>query len=573
MGSLRSSVALSARSVTVAVATTALVAMPAMPAASARPVLSQEATASQGWTVDKARFEPLDPPTGPLSIENVGAYRGNIEVTAGAGGLNVVNEVSMDDYVKGISEVPATWPEAALEAQAIAARTFVLNQKDAGVTTAWRAAGADICASDACQVYSGVAAEERPEGTRWARAVETTTGQVLMADDRPILAKYSSSNGGRSVPGPARYLRAVNDPDDATSPLHRWDHTVPLVEIASVLQIEPTSRLLALDRRGDDVVMRLRLGEQDSPDWVEDRVPTAAFVATVNAKLPRPPGLPLPLPSWQFSFETVGSDVVIHGRGHGHGIGLSQYGALGRARRGQSASEILAAYYGGIRPSELPAAAAGGSLRVALRLDHPDASVSSPRYFRVLDGAGNVIVPVAVGRWRVVPAGPGAVRVLPPEGYDTPLTLTATGVEPAEPGPGDITLVRFSLSAPAVITVRFTPPGVEPGTNPSRVVDAGEVVEWIPAPAVPGDYQVTLQADAGPGRQAVLPLTFRASAPRPAVTTGANPTSRVPADGRVLLAASAEAPDAHLKALGGASGMVTLAAFALLLATRRTVPD
>jgi len=314
------------------------------------------------------------------------------------------------------------------------------------------------------------------------------------------------------------------------------------------------------------VVLGLRLGGSDSLDMVEERVPTTAFVATVNSRLSPPPSLPLPLPSSQFSFETSGANVVIHGRGHGHGIGLSQYGALGRARRGQSAADIVAAYYGGIRPTTL-ADPQAGNIRVALSLDRPDASVSSPRYFRILDGAGNVLTPVALGHWRVVPANKG-VRVIAPEGHDAPISLAATAVEPAEPGPGDITLLRFSISAPAILTVQFAPPGLAPGVNPTRVVEAGEVVELLPSPGVSGEYQVTLQADAGPGRQASLPIRFHATAiPPGAIATSA--ADAPAATGRVVLAAATTPVDHRWTALLRLTALVTLAAVAFLLSTRR----
>ncbi|MGI9022338.1 MAG: SpoIID/LytB domain-containing protein, partial [Acidimicrobiales bacterium] len=96
------------------------------------------------WVVDRVRFEPIEPGGGHLTVEGMGAYRGTIEVVPGSGGLAVINEVGVEDYVKGISEVPSSWPAEALRAQAIAARTYGLNQKESGAADSpWKENGAD----------------------------------------------------------------------------------------------------------------------------------------------------------------------------------------------------------------------------------------------------------------------------------------------------------------------------------------------------------------------------------------------------------------------------------------------
>src|SRR5436853_694298 len=128
---------------------------------------------SSGWVVDKARFEPVDAGT-PLTVDDKN-YRGAIEVTGTGGGVSTINDVSLDDYVRGIAEVPSSWPAEALKAQAIAARSYALNRKATSSASAqYRQAGADICNTDSCQVYGGVAKEEQQGGSGWAAAVFAT---------------------------------------------------------------------------------------------------------------------------------------------------------------------------------------------------------------------------------------------------------------------------------------------------------------------------------------------------------------------------------------------------------------
>src|SRR5437867_9206697 len=142
----------------------------------------------RGWVVAGVRFEPLDPSRAPLIADGVGEYRGAIEVRHTPAGLATVNVVGFDDYLKGISEVPVSWPPEAQRAQAIAARTYALYEMLDAVPSVWRQAGADLCASDSCQVYRGVAKERRPGAAAWSSAVDATRGQVLVWQGRPILA-------------------------------------------------------------------------------------------------------------------------------------------------------------------------------------------------------------------------------------------------------------------------------------------------------------------------------------------------------------------------------------------------
>ncbi|HZI37619.1 MAG TPA: SpoIID/LytB domain-containing protein, partial [Acidimicrobiia bacterium] len=154
---------------------------------------------------DLARIEPLGvaagAPAPTVSLAGVGEYRGVLEVRRTGGGVGAVNEVALDDYLKGISEVPSGWPAEVLRAQAIAARTYLLWTLGNGPAGEAAALGAQICATESCQVYSGVAKERAPHGEQWAAAVRDTSGVALLSGGSPILAKYSACNGGRSVSG------------------------------------------------------------------------------------------------------------------------------------------------------------------------------------------------------------------------------------------------------------------------------------------------------------------------------------------------------------------------------------
>ncbi|MDQ3944477.1 MAG: SpoIID/LytB domain-containing protein, partial [Actinomycetota bacterium] len=399
-----------------------LIGLPVSPALGARKRLTPPAPA--GITVDAARIEPLDPGTF-VTVDGAGEYRGSLELrratvrpaapAPGPGtppapppppvtGVGVVNDVGFEDYLKGIAEVPAGWPAEALRAQAIAARTYAMWVLENGAAGAAGDLGAQICATEGCQVYAGLAKERAPNGANWVAAVEATAGQVLLHQGKAIVAKYSSSNGGRSVSGGRPYLKPVDDPDDARSPLHRWTLAVSFDDIGRA--VAAPGPVAGVRREGGSVVVGWT-----GPDGTvgESVVPATDFRAKLNATVPPPPGRSRTVPSILFDVAAdAGARVVnLAGRGYGHGIGMSQYGAYGKAARGLSADAILAAYYGGIRPTALPAGRIPASVKVAVDQGRAEVRAGATGPFRVRDGTGNVVAAVATGSWRVAPGPKG----------------------------------------------------------------------------------------------------------------------------------------------------------------------
>lgn len=90
---------------------------------------------------------------------------------------------SLEEYVKRIYEVPASWPAEALKAQAIAARSYALYSTDNGNNS--------ICATQSCQVF-----KTDPKGGAWDQAVNDTSGKVMVQGGAAIAAWFSSTDGG-----------------------------------------------------------------------------------------------------------------------------------------------------------------------------------------------------------------------------------------------------------------------------------------------------------------------------------------------------------------------------------------
>ena len=169
--------------------------------------------------------------TNPFLIEQVGnRFRyGRIELIAQPNGIIrvVAAGLTMQQYLYGIAEVPASWPEATLDAQALAARTYAF-EKISRLGLVRPSCSCSLLGSQGDQVYVGYDKEGGFQGDRWRAAVDRTNGRIITYNGGPIQAFYSSSNGGHTEASEYAfvtalpYLQAFPDPYDSASPDRRW---------------------------------------------------------------------------------------------------------------------------------------------------------------------------------------------------------------------------------------------------------------------------------------------------------------------------------------------------------------
>jgi len=403
------------------------------------------------WTIDRVRFAPVLPPGPPppgnpanwLTSDSIGSYRGALNVTRDGPNVAVIDDVGFQDYLLGLSEMPRTWPLPALEAQVVAARTYALWHVLAAPPSPWKNAGAQICASDSCQVYRGLGAEQAKGSNQWATAVAATADQVLLWHRLVVFPAYGSRDGGQTVSGGVPWLPAVADPDDATSPLHHWQWSAPLQALEATLGITAPDHLTALVTQNGQVVATVTHADGSTTNTAFD---PAAFYQTLNKTFPAPAGLPRPLPSRRFSVSSSSGQVAFDGSGFGNLVGLSQYGALGKALKGMAAPDILASYYGGLRPVVLPATQMPASILVEIGSGRPQLKVWAPGPLRVLDASGKVLAVTTGGAWTVTADRGGALRVEPggavvepaklpdpPAAFETPIPAAPAPTAPSPP--------------------------------------------------------------------------------------------------------------------------------------------
>lgn len=260
-----------------------------------------------------------------------------------------VREMDMETYLLGVlrAEMPASFEEEALKAQAIAARTYTLYRMENGGSA--NHPDADACDDiNCCKAYQS--AEQTAESwggmavyyeEKLTRAVRETDGEIILYDGSPILAVFFSSSGG-STQGAGDvwlsdlpYLQRVGSPEN--------EELVPnYYSVAEFSASEFKQRILAACPNAD------LSGASES--WISDIVRNESdYVAslTVGGVTMRGNDLRtlLALRSPSFTVEVSGDTLTFHVTGYGHGVGMSQYGANALAREGWRAEEIVQHYF------------------------------------------------------------------------------------------------------------------------------------------------------------------------------------------------------------------------------------
>ena len=266
-------------------------------------------------------------------------YPATLEIVRYGDGLAIVNELRLEDYIVGVlrAETSEKWPDEALRAQAIVARTYAAYLRASSGARPYH-----IVATTTHQVY----ASHVPASSPIWDAVRDTAGQVLLLDGELFPAFYHSASGGytedprtvfaaRNMPA----LKAIRDDFSAAAPHYYWTLDLKLSDLAGILKrngfdvgtvtaIEVTERtqslrVASLSVHGTRSVARLRGNDFRRMVGYE----------TIKSTL--------------FAVALDGSVARFSGRGYGHGVGMSQWGAKGMAEQGYKADKILEYYYPG----------------------------------------------------------------------------------------------------------------------------------------------------------------------------------------------------------------------------------
>lgn len=271
-----------------------------------------------------------------------------------------VEEMNINDYLVGVvsAEIPASFEEEAIKAQAVAARSYLMSHinsyKNTGVPENHK--GADTCTDHThCQAWMSEEARKSAwnkdeADANWEKiknAVLETSGEVMMYDGAVINAVFHSTSSGKTenavdvwgsdVP----YLKSVESGGDAYSPKYESEINISVDEYKNIVLTELKSGI---------------------PDWSKGlfgdivRSEAGGIVSMTIG------GVPIKGTEFRTMFgirstnvEITEKDGRVHMsvRGYGHGVGMSQYGANYLAGEGKDYKEILKSYYTGVEIKKL----------------------------------------------------------------------------------------------------------------------------------------------------------------------------------------------------------------------------
>ena len=266
-------------------------------------------------------------------------FRGTLRAVQNGNRIIVVDDIPIETYLVGLinSEISSSWPAEAIKAQAVAARTYAMNQTDR-IRRARPDSSYDMESTMMDQVYDGAHREE----AHVYRIVEATRGQVLKKNGAIFPAFYHSCCGGmtehaHNVWSDAEGSPPVEDRYCERSPKRLWSYKLSRAEFQKLLA--------AANVTMSSITSITTVPLFDSPRVDTVVVETTSGTQNVKAtELRKILGYANVKSTW-FEVNLAGKDIVFNGRGYGHGVGMCQLGAKGMAEEGHAYTDILKFYY------------------------------------------------------------------------------------------------------------------------------------------------------------------------------------------------------------------------------------
>ena len=317
-------------------------------------------------------------------------YSGRLEISREEGGLVLVNELYLEDYLKHVvpSEMPVSYEKEALKAQAVCARTYAYRQIQGN---SYKEYGAHVDDSTRFQVYNNLETSQASDA-----AVTETYGKILMYQNSPAEAFYFSTSCGHTTDGTiwgaslssVPYLKGVavrpgsgqldlTDEDTFSSfiksaasgyesdyAMYRWTTTCTSSQleqkisgIGSITNVEVTRRSTG------GIAVELQVTGTEGVKTVSTESQIRSILGNPELVIKKQDGQTLTgwssLPSAFLTVEKKKTDengmvtFAIYGGGYGHGVGMSQNGAQAMAKKGKTYEQILQFFFTGIEIQSL----------------------------------------------------------------------------------------------------------------------------------------------------------------------------------------------------------------------------
>ncbi|SHK46871.1 stage II sporulation protein D [Tepidibacter formicigenes] len=264
-----------------------------------------------------------------------------------------VETMNLEEYLYNVvaSEMPATFNEEALKAQAIAARSYVFYKMENGGDKIPQHKGAVVCTDhNHCQEYLTIDQLKKAHGQDWMeklwpkikKAVDDTRGKVLVYEGKTIQPLYHSTSGGKTenseevFSAKLPYLRSVDSPYEQGSP--KLVSNVKISKNDFVNKFKSNDIVISDNIKKDIKILSRTEGGSVKEIKVGNKVIRGRDVRKI-----------LNLNSSDFEIKVSDNYVNIITKGYGHGVGMSQWGANGMANKGYKYDEILKHYFKGVK--------------------------------------------------------------------------------------------------------------------------------------------------------------------------------------------------------------------------------
>lgn len=272
-----------------------------------------------------------------------------------------IEKLDLEEYIKGVvsGEMPASFEEEALKAQAVAARSYALSRINAFEKDGHPGhPGAELCDSVHCQVWLSKEKLGKLKSKNWMKdywpkiekAVDDTKGLIMTYENKPIdQPLFHSTSGGKTensedvftawVP----YLRSVESPYEEEAPHLQDTQEISVVDFISKIK----KKYNDCDVNRSNIKADLKILEKSEGGrilkmQVGNKVLTGREIRDL-----------IGLRSANFKIAIAGENLTFITNGYGHGVGMSQWGANGMAKKGNTFDEILKHYYLGVEIHEM----------------------------------------------------------------------------------------------------------------------------------------------------------------------------------------------------------------------------
>lgn len=292
-------------------------------------------------------------------------YRGNMELyPVSSGEFNIINILNIEEYLFSVvpAEMPAWWPDEAIKAQSLAARTYALANLGKH-----KKGGYDLCDTVHCAAYNGV----KSETNKTNQLIITTQGETIYYNNKPISAVFSSNSGGYSEKSEeiwgnkSRYLQGANNliNNEYQFPLepyelekwmfdemksfsnnslfagynsYRWVKVLDADYFREKYNIKNLLDIIVVGRTEGGTVKKVIIkGEKDSREISGDSIRSSLGGLKSN----------------RFTMDKIYSadnkleKIIFYGSGWGHHVGMDQTGAAGMAAEGYNYQKIINHFY------------------------------------------------------------------------------------------------------------------------------------------------------------------------------------------------------------------------------------